>query len=230
MNHSKITFADIFKSSFLSKAVETFSVVDVILTMLIATLIGFLIYYVYKKSYNGVMYSHSFNISLVAITAITALVILAVSSNIMLSLGMVGALSIVRFRTAVKESLDVVYLFWAFAVGIVVGAGLYLLAFVGSLVVAWILYGLSNLKIKDDPYLLIVELADASLEAQVFDALKDSVSKQCVKSKVIRADGSSELTIEVRVKQGSTQGLTAVSEIEGVSNAVMVSYNGEFSM
>lgn len=229
MSNSTVSFSDIFKSSFLSKAVESFSLVDMLLTMLISILLGFLIYFVYKKSYNGVMYSHSFNTSLVSISAITALVIMAVTANVVLSLGMVGALSIVRFRTAVKDPMDIVYLFWSFAVGIVTGAGFYLIALIGSIVIAIVVYNLSRIKSKNDPYLLIADISKLSLEEKINGALKDSGVRSNLKSKVIRPDGSCELTLEVRVSDETSKVLNTIAGFEGVSNAVLVSYNGEFT-
>src|SRR5512133_1939353 len=118
-----MTFNDIFKTSFLEK-VSSFSALDMILALVLSFALGLFIFFVYKKTYRGVMYSASFGISLMALTMITSLVILAVTSNVILSLGMVGALSIVRFRTAIKEPLDIAFLFWSIAVGIVLGAGL----------------------------------------------------------------------------------------------------------
>ena len=133
-----MTFSDIFKSSFLEK-VTTFSVLDTAIALALSFVVGLFIYFVYKKTFNGVMYASSFGISLIGLSLITTLVILAVSSNVILSLGMVGALSIVRFRTAIKEPLDIVYLFWAIASGIVFGAGLIPLGVIGSLLIGIVL-------------------------------------------------------------------------------------------
>ena len=116
-----MTFSDIFKSSFLEN-VTAVSPLDMVLTIVLAFGIGVFIFYVYKKTYNGVMYSSSFGVTLIALTMITSQVILAVTSNVVLSLGMVGALSIVRFRTAIKEPLDIAYLFWSIAAGIILAA------------------------------------------------------------------------------------------------------------
>ena len=150
-----MTFNDIFKSSFLEKAVS-FSALDFILAMGIAFVIGTFIFLVYKKTFNGVMYSAGFGVSLIALTLITTLVILAVTSNVVLSLGMVGALSIVRFRTAIKEPLDIAYLFWSIASGIVLGAGLVPLAVFGSLFIGVVLIVFVNKRPTDHPYIMIV--------------------------------------------------------------------------
>ena len=140
-----MTFNDIFKSSFLEN-VTSVSVLDMVLTLLLAFLLGLFIYFVYKKTFSGVMYSAGFGVTLIALTMITALVILAVTSNVVLSLGMVGALSIVRFRTAIKEPLDIAFLFWSIAVGIVLAAGLIPLAVFGSAVIGIVLIVFVNKK------------------------------------------------------------------------------------
>lgn len=133
-----LTFQDIFKSDFLS-SVDSISLVDIALALVLSFALGLFIFFVYKKTYMGVMYSSSFGVTLVALTMITTVVILAVTSNVVLSLGMVGALSIVRFRAAIKEPLEIAFLFWAIAVGIVLAAGLIVLAVIGSAVIGLIL-------------------------------------------------------------------------------------------
>ena len=133
-----MTFNDIFKSSFIEN-VSGFSFVDSALALGSAFLVGLFIYMVYKKTYMGIMYSRPFNVSLVALTMLTTFVILAVTSNVVLSLGMVGALSIVRFRTAIKDPMDLVFLFWSLGSGIVLGAGLIPLAVMGSIIMGLIL-------------------------------------------------------------------------------------------
>ena len=134
-----MNFSDIFKSSFLNNVTE-FSFLDTILALVVALLIGLFIFTVYKKTLTGVMYSNGFALTLVGLSLVTTLVILAVTSNVVLSLGMVGALSIVRFRTAIKEPVEIVFLFWSLAVGIVVGAGMIPLAIIGSVIIGIILF------------------------------------------------------------------------------------------
>ena len=129
--NSQLSFNDIFKSSFLEKA-TTFSLLDTVIALGLAFAIGLFIFLVYKKTFKGVMYSESFGTSLLSMTLITTLIILAITSNVILSLGMVGALSIVRFRTAIKEPMDIAFLFWSISAGIVLGAGLIPLAVFGS--------------------------------------------------------------------------------------------------
>ena len=221
-----MTFNDIFKSSFLEKATN-FAVMDFIIAMALAFALGLFIFWVYKKTYNGVMYSASFGVSLMAMSMITTLVILAVTSNVVLSLGMVGALSIVRFRTAIKEPLDIAFLFWSIAAGIVLGAGLIPLAVFGSLFVGLILWVFVNRKTSDQPYIMIVNCADKESEKLVLEKLKESVKKQVLKSKTVSGSGI-EMTLEVRLKGDDSDFVNEISEIKGVKNAVLVSYNGDY--
>lgn len=221
-----MTFQDIFKSSFLEN-VTSFSVIDTVLALVLAFAVGLFIFFVYKKTFTGVMYSASFGVSLIALTLITTLVILAVTSNIVLSLGMVGALSIVRFRTAIKEPLDIAFLFWAIAAGIVLGAGLIALAIYGSVFIGIILLIFVNKKSRDNPYLLVLTLRDDDTEQRVLSTLSSSVKKQMVKAKTVSCEGI-ELTVEVRLKDMTAQFVNMVASIDGVQSAVLVSYNGEY--
>ena len=150
-----MNFSDVYKSSFLNSVTE-FSVVDTVLGLVVALLIGLFIFVVYKKTLTGVMYSSGFALTLIGLSLVTTLVIMAVTSNVVLSLGMVGALSIVRFRAAIKEPVEIVFLFWALAVGIVVGAGMIPLAIIGSAIIGIILFVFANRKIRNNPYILIL--------------------------------------------------------------------------
>ncbi len=221
-----MTFKDIFKSSFLEQA-SSFSVLDTVIALGLAFALGLFIFYVYKKTFNGVMYSASFGVSLMAMTLITTLIILAVTSNIVLSLGMVGALSIVRFRTAIKEPMDIAFLFWSIAAGIVLGAGLIPLAVLGSLFIGIILVVFVNKKSSDTPYIVVVNCKDDVSEKAVTDKITASVKKSMVKSKSVSSNGI-ELTIEIRLKDATTQFINDISALDGVTNAVLVSFNGEY--
>ncbi len=220
-----MTFSDVFKSSFLAN-VNTFSTVDVLLALGLAFVLGLFIFIIYKKTYQGVMYSDSFGVSLIAMSMITSLVIIAVTSNVVLSLGMVGALSIVRFRTAIKEPMDIAFLFWAIAVGIVLGAGLLPLAVIGSVIVGIVIVIFSTRKIGDTPYILVVS-CDGGAENAAAELIRDEAKKNVLKSKSVNSLGT-ELTYEVRIKDGSTDFVNKISAIEGVTNAVLVTYNGEY--
>lgn len=230
MKDNTFNFSDIFKNNFLENAVTNFSVVDVALTLLIAFLIGLFIFSVYKKTFNGVMYSRNFNVSLVGMSMITTLIIMGVTSNIVLSLGMVGALSIVRFRTAIKDPMDIVYLFWSLAAGIITGAGLYLLGILGSLVIGIILIIFTSKTVGETPYMLVVNCENQEAESTLYNKLKEQVKKMNTKSKAVRAGQGIELTIEIRLKKDDTSFVNSLSEIEGVNDVVLVSYNGELAL
>ena len=221
-----MTFSDVFKSSFLSN-INSFSTLDVLLALGLAFVLGLFIFLIYKKTYQGVMYSDSFGISLIAMSMITSLVIIAVTSNVVLSLGMVGALSIVRFRTAIKEPMDIAFLFWAIAVGIVLGAGLLPLAIIGSVIVGIVIVVFSTRKIGDTPYILVVSCENAETENIVYELIKEDAKKSLLKSKSVNKLGV-ELTYEVRIKDNNTEFVNKISECSGVTNAVLISYNGEY--
>ncbi|CEH33708.1 DUF4956 domain-containing protein [Romboutsia lituseburensis] len=223
-----MTFNDVFKSSFVDK-VSGFSAIDSIIALGAAFLVGLFIYMVYKKTFMGVMYSRPFNVSLVALTMLTTFVILAVTSNVVLSLGMVGALSIVRFRTAIKDPMDLVFLFWAIASGIVLGAGLIPLAIFASIVMGLILVFFANKTVLDTPYILMINCSDENSEEVVNKKIKSTFSKYQVKSKSVIADRGIELVFEVRMKNGETKFVNELSQIQGVTNSVLVSYNGDYA-
>lgn len=221
-----MTFSDVFKSSFLSN-INSFSTLDVLLALGLSFVLGLFIFLIYKKTYQGVMYSDSFGVSLIAMSMITSLVIIAVTSNVVLSLGMVGALSIVRFRTAIKEPMDIAFLFWAIAVGIVLGAGLLPLAIIGSVIIGIIIVIFSTRKIGDTPYILVVNCENEETENTANTLIKEEAKKSVLKSKAVNKLGI-ELTYEIRIKDDNTGFVNKVSACEGVTNAVLVSYNGEY--
>ena len=221
-----ITFQDIFKTSFLEQT-TAISVLDMALAIGLSFAVGLFIFFIYKKCYTGVMYSASFGVTLIGMTMVTALVILAVTSNVVLSLGMVGALSIVRFRTAIKEPLDIVFLFWAIAAGIVLAAGFIPLAVIGSLFIGLILLVFSNQKSFDKPYILVVHCEDAQAEEEATAFVKEQVKKLTIKSKSV-APGCIELNFEVRLKDEGTEFINVLADMPGISHTVMVSYNGDY--
>jgi len=221
-----MSFNDIFKSSFLEN-VTAVSLPDMALAMALSFCLGLFIYFVYKKTYSGVMFSRTFGGSLVAMTMITAMVILAVTSNVVLSLGMVGALSIVRFRTAIKEPMDIAFLFWAIAGGIVLAAGMIPLAIVGSVIIGLILIVFCNRKTMEKPFIAVITCRDGEAERRVAQYLREQVKKAVVKSKSAQK-GSIEMTYEVSLKSDDTAFITALSDMDGVSSAVLVSYNGDY--
>ena len=221
-----MNFNDIFKSSFLEN-ISSVSILDMAVALALAFGIGMFIFLVYKKTYQGVMYSSSFGTTLVALTMITTVVILAVTSNVVLSLGMVGALSIVRFRTAIKETLDIAFLFWSIAVGIVLAASMIPLAVIGSVIIGVILLTFVNKKSHCNPYIIVVQCDGFESETYVMEFLKNQVLKCTVKSKTAQK-GLVELNLDVRLKDENTDFINALANIKGVSSAVLVSYNGEY--
>ena len=221
-----MSFNDIFKSSFLENVSE-FSILDTVIGLGAALVIGLFIFIIYRKTLTGVMYSSGFALTLVGLSLVTTLVIMAVTSNVVLSLGMVGALSIVRFRAAIKEPVEIVFLFWSLAVGIVIGAGMIPLAVIGSAIIGVILLLFANRKIHSAPYILVLSCANENTENAALDALGKDVPFYTVKSKTITASGV-ELTAELRTKDASTGFVNTVSALPGVTSATLVSYNGEY--
>ena len=221
-----MTFNDIFKSSFLENVSE-FSILDTLIGLAVTLVIGLFIFIIYKKTLTGVLYSSGFALTLVGLSLVTTLVIMAVTSNVVLSLGMVGALSIVRFRTAIKEPVEIVFLFWSLAVGIVIGAGMIPLAVIGSAIIGVILLLFANRKIHNDPYILVTNCTDENAENAVMDILGKEAEHCVVKSKTVTTSGI-ELTAELRTKTASTAFVNAIAQLPGVETATLVSYNGEY--
>lgn len=221
-----MTFSDIFKSGFLEN-VSAISTFDMILTIVLSFCVGLFIFLIYKKTYRGVMYSAGFGTTLIALTMTTAIVVLAVTSNVVLSLGMVGALSIVRFRTAIKDPLDIAFLFWAIGVGIILAAGLIPLAIIGSVCIGVILLIFVNKGTNTHPYMVVINCTDHDAEVRATEFLAKNVTKTTIKSKSA-VKGAIELSIETRLKEDNTDFVNILSEMPGVNSAVIVSYNGDY--
>ena len=222
-----MSFKDLFDLGFLDN-ITAVSVLQMAVTIALAFGIGLFIFYVYKKTYRGVMYSSSFGTTLIALTMITSQVILAVTSNVVLSLGMVGALSIVRFRTAIKEPLDIAFLFWAIAAGIILAAGMIPLAVIGSVVIGLILLFFVNKKPHKNPYIVVLSCRNHGAEQAALQYLQERVERCVVKSKSAQS-GLIELNLEVRLKDEDTDFVNALSDLPDVNSAVLVSYNGEYA-
>ena len=221
-----MTFQDIFKSSFFFFFYAV-SVLDMTLALILAFALGLFIFLIYKKSYCGLMYSAAFGVTLITLTLITTLLMLAVTSNIVLSLGMVGALSIVRFRTAIKEPMDIAFLFWSIAAGIVLAAGFIPLAVFGSVFIGLVLLVFAGRKNLERPYILVVHCQTDSQEKEVEAYIKDQVKALSLKSKTV-TPGCIELNYEVRFREGEAEFVNAVAGMEGVTHTVLVSYNGDY--
>nr|WP_091174341.1 DUF4956 domain-containing protein [Paenibacillus sp. 1_12] len=221
------TFTNLLKKSVVNNFVSDINLTKMILTLAVAFFIGFFIYLLYKRVFSGVLYSKSFNISLIGMTMVTAMVIIAVNSNLVLSLGMVGALSIVRFRTPIKDPTDLIFLFWAAAAGIVSGAGFYTLAFVGSAVIGVIMFLFIKKTSFETPYLLVINCDGDNSEKQVHTAVEKLVKRYNVKQKTV-THGNIEITLELRLNDNEGSFVNEVSGMNGVKNAVLISYSGDY--
>ena len=221
-----MTFNDIFKSSFLEK-MNSVSLLDMVVAMVLAFALGLFIFFIYKKTFAGVMYSSTFGVTLIAMSMVSTLLILAVSSNVILSLGMVGALSIVRFRTPIQEPLDITFLFWAIAVGIVLAAGMIPLAVFGSLVIGAVMYLFANKQSHINPYIVVLRCENHDSETQALEFLKQNTEKMVIKSKTAQA-GRIELNTEIRLKSDNTDFINILASMSGVNSVALVSYNGDY--
>ena len=221
-----LTFSDIFKSSFLEN-VTAISPMDIALAMVLSFMLGLFIFYVYKKTYAGVMYSSTFGVTLVALTMIATFVILAVTSNVVLSLGMVGALSIVRFRTAIKEPLDIAFLFWSLSAGIVLAAGMIPLAVFGSVLIGIVILLFANRKAAVNPYILVIQAENHNAEQTAMEFIKQHTKKCVTKTKTVQK-GNIEVNLEVRLNDENTGFINELADLAGVRSAVLVSYNGDY--
>lgn len=223
---TQTTFTDMFKNSFLNMFPETVDPWQLVTVLAVSLLLGLCIYAVYRRCFMGVVYDHSFAISLVIMTVLVSVIIVTISSNVMLSLGMVGALSIVRYRTAVKSPLDLMFLFWAITTGIAVGATYYYIGIVAFLFVAAVFFVLRNVRGGSETYMLVLECsADLPVEEEVRRVLASYQTK--VRSKVVRNDRA-ELTVEVLMKDDNMNVVNVISQIEGVDNVTMVQYRGSY--
>jgi uncharacterized membrane protein YhiD involved in acid resistance len=220
-------FTDILKNSVLENFASDISLSKILITLGVAFLLGFFIYLLYKRIFSGVLYSKSFNVSLIGMTMITAVVIIAINSNLVLSLGMVGALSIVRFRTPIKDPTDLIFLFWAAVAGIVTGAGFFTLAVIGSVVVGLILFFFVKGGSVETPYLLVVNCDNDATEQLVHKQVGTLVKRYNVKQKTV-TQGNIEMTLEIRLRDETGRFVNQLTELAGVRNAVLISYSGDY--
>jgi len=223
-----MTLNDIFKNDFIEQTTGALSILEMFLTLSLSLALGIGIFIIYKRTFQGVMYSKTFNMSLVILSLISTTIIVGVTNNIVLSLGMVGALSIVRFRTSIKDPLDVVYMFWAIGTGIITGAGLYVLAIISFLFIGVIIYIFSGLTIQHDPYLLIMSYSDTVIEKQIYDLLDNDIKKYKVKSKTSVPD-QFELTIEIKTANNRTDLVNSLDCLKGMKRVAMLSYDGDYA-
>lgn len=226
-NDTATTFSDMIKSSVTDNFVSDIRISKILITLGVAFLIGFFIYILYKRVFSGVLYSKSFNVSLMGMTMITATVIIAINSNLVLSLGMVGALSIVRFRTPIKDPTDLIFLFWAAVAGIVTGAGFFTLAIIGSIIIGLILFLFIKRSSIETPYLLVINCDSDDSEREIHSHLTKSVKRYNMKQKTVTA-GNIELTLELRLDDKEGGFVNTVSSLTGVKNALLISYSGDY--
>lgn len=215
----------ILESDMFNQAITLSTVITIVVNLAVAVAMGVLIYYIYKKFYDGVVYSRNFAITLMGMTVLTCMVTLAISTNIVISLGMVGALSIVRYRTAIKEPLDLMYMFWAITTGITVGASMYILAVLAAVIVILILYIMQTKGDKTQSYLYVVHYD----KDDAYDEIIRSVGKTryMVRSRIMRGE-ESELTIEVHPNKNQNDFVERINRIEGVKDVTALQYNGEY--
>jgi hypothetical protein len=198
----------------------------IIIALVAAYILGLLIYFVYRKAFQGVVYNHTFSVSLATMTVLTTMITLAISSNIALSLGMVGALSIVRYRTAIKDPMDILFLFWAVAAGITIGAKLHYLALVGSILVIIMLFTVNRPDPRNMIYILVVHYAGEDIGDELRRILRGNRFK--IKSKTIRKD-SVEIAIEIRVSGDNLAFMESINSLPSVNDATLIQYSGEFT-
>lgn len=215
----------ILESDSFNQAIDAGTITTILMNMAVAILVGVFIYLIYKKFYNGVVYSRNYALTLVGMTVLTCMVTLAISTNIVISLGMVGALSIVRYRTAIKEPLDLLYMFWAITSGITIGASMYILALIGMCTMLAFI-AISHLSRGGiDAYVLMVQYEGANAGDEILRELNKK--KPVLKSKVMRG-GMIEMTLQLAVKNNDTFFMEKIEKLEGVKNVTLVQYNGEY--
>ena len=213
------------KSVIESMVVAQYDILQMALALAIALAMGCLIYFIYQKFYSGVIFSRSFAVTLVGMSVLTCMVTLAISTNIVISLGMVGALSIVRYRTAVKDPMDLLYLFWSITTGIAVGAGMYLLALAAAAVIIlmiWLFYDRGQ---KGQIYIMVAHYEGDEAGDEIIRAF--GKMKYFIKSKTLRGE-STELAVEVFCKKNDTAFLEKIRALSGVQDVTLIQYNGEY--
>lgn len=228
----QVTFADVLQKSFIAMSMgstDRITTVNILINLSMSFFVGMFIFFIYKKTYQGVLYQHSFNISLVLASAVTAMIIMTISGNLILSLGMVGALSIVRFRTPVKDSMDLVFLFWAISAGIANGVGYYNISIVGSLMIAIFMLILGNIgKGTPNTFLLVIQLSDPSREESIFHELEQQTDKLSIKSKTVSEMGI-EITLEAKIKESQTILMRQLQADSSVTRATLIAYDQDLS-
>lgn len=216
----------VLNSSQFSQAISAGTTLTIILDLLIACLLGYLIYRVYRKFYTGVVYSRNFGITLVGMTVLTCMVTVAISTNIVISLGMVGALSIVRYRTAIKEPLDLMYLFWTITSGIAAGAGMYLLVIISFFVMFFVIFFFQNNRATRSAYVMVVHYTGSETADRIM-GIFDKKNEAKIRSKVYRGD-IIEMTVQFVSNHSDTTFTDKVNSIENVKDMTVLKFDGEY--
>lgn len=219
-----ISFQDIFKNNFLkSQEFEGVTLSQILIALAFAFAAGLFIYLIYRAANHSSMFVNSFAVSLVALTMITSLVIMTITSNVLLSLGMVGALSIIRFRTAVKEAIDIVYMFWAVAVGITVGAGFYFIASIGTIAIGLILFVMSRITTSNDAFVLVISAQNSGAQADVEKLLKSRGAKYLFKASASNSEAT-EITYEIRLRKNQSDLTRELNQLQGIEAVSLVGF------
>ena len=223
-----LSIADTLKDSVLNQFATGVTATQMLTSLLVSCLMGIFILVIYKTTFRGVLFSKGFAFSLVLLSMVTALIIRTISSDLALSLGMVGALSIVRFRTAVKDPLDTVFMFWAIAGGIMAGAGIYLIGIIACLALGVLYFAISAFYKKGKlPYLLVIRYVNGAHEEVVSKIKK--LPRHRIKSKTMTGRGA-EISVELSLKDDQMDIIDIFGEIEGIIDISLVSYEGEFGL
>ena len=218
-------FGDIFKKSFLSK-VGTMQTLDIVIALLVSIVVGAYIFYFYKKTYKGIVFSKMFAAALTGMTVITTFIILAVTSNVVLSLGMVGALSIVRFRSSIKEPIDIIYIFWAISEGIVIGSQQYVLAIAGTICISVAMAVFGTYKEKMSRYILVIRYN--AEEKEILNKVKQICKKYEIKSNTVYSNNEQELIVEVILEKNENSLIEQLKQYKSINMVSLVKYNGEY--
>jgi uncharacterized membrane protein YhiD involved in acid resistance len=226
----QLNFSDIFNKSFIAmqSGMERYSAVEIVINLGVSFIVGMFIFYVYKKTFQGVLYQRSFNVSLITISMVITLIIMTISGNLVLSLGMVGALSIVRFRTPIKDPLDLVFIFWAITVGIANGVGYFNISIIGSIVMTLVILIMTRRQEEEQPYLFVLQIPNGMDSSIVISEVKKSVERYMMKSNTI-TDDYEEITAEVRLKGDDTSFIRKLHEENKVLKATLITYSGDLA-
>ena len=226
----QLNFSDIFNKSFIAmqSGMERYSAVEIVINLGVSFIVGMFIFYVYKKTFQGVLYQRSFNVSLITVSMVITLIIMTISGNLVLSLGMVGALSIVRFRTPIKDPLDLVFIFWAITVGIANGVGYFNISIIGSIVMTLVILIMTRRQEEEQPYLFVLQVPNGMDSSIVIGEVKKSVERYMMKSNTITVDYE-EITAEVRLKGDDTSFIRRLHEENKVLKATLITYSGDLA-